>query len=72
MRGLIETVHVLAGLGAPLLLGWLSAWSYPLGRQDIWLVTWAAMGVTLVMGIGPMRRAIRVDRRKLRKRNLNG
>ncbi|MBW4331462.1 hypothetical protein KY084_11350 [Stakelama sp. CBK3Z-3] len=62
MRVLIEVLYIVAGLAAVVLLGWLSAWSYPLGRHDIWLVTGAAVVVVVLMGVWPVMRAYRADR----------
>jgi pilus assembly protein TadC len=67
MRVLIEVLHVLAGLAAALLVGALAAWSYPLGRGDIWLVTYAGMIAVAAMGVGPIRRAIAEDRAALKR-----
>jgi hypothetical protein len=65
MRVLIEVLHIVVGLFAAMLIAALAAWSYPLARQDIWWVTYAAMIAVVVMGIGPMRRAYAADREKL-------
>ncbi|RYD54230.1 MAG: hypothetical protein EOP60_08215 [Sphingomonadales bacterium] len=67
MRVLIEVLHIAVGLAAAVLVGSLSAWAYPLARQDIWLVTYLAMIAIVAMGIGPLRRAYAVDRAKLNK-----
>ena len=64
MRKLVELSFIAAGLLVALVLGWLSAWSYPQGRDDIWLVTWVSMGVIMLMGIGPVRDAVVEDRRR--------
>jgi hypothetical protein len=65
MRVLIEVLHIVVGLFAAMLIASLAAWSYPLARQDIWWVTYAAMAAVIVMGIGPIRRAYAEDRRTL-------
>lgn len=57
----IELIHVAAGVAAALLIGKLSAWSYPLAEDDIWLVTCAAIVVTAILGVGPIRRALAED-----------
>jgi len=69
MRVLIEMLHIVAGLFAAMLIASLAAWSYPLARQDIWWVTYAAMIAVVVMGIGPIRRARAADREKLLRGN---
>ena len=69
MRVLLEVVHIAVGLAAALLIGGLAAWSYPLAKQDIWHVTYAAMAAVVLMGIGPLRRAFAVDRAKLRRKD---
>ncbi|MDF7774558.1 hypothetical protein P1X14_04810 [Sphingomonas sp. AOB5] len=65
MRVLIEAIHIIVGLFAALLIAALSSWAYPLGRDDIWLVTYVAMAAVVVMGIGPLRRALAEDRATL-------
>jgi hypothetical protein len=54
MRVLIEVLHIVVGLFAAMLIAALAAWSYPLARQDIWWVAFAAMIAVVVMGLGPM------------------
>ena len=39
-----------------------AAWSYPLGREVIWYCGAGAAAATMLMGIGPLRRAWRIDR----------
>lgn len=63
-RLLTEIVHVVAGIAAAWAIGSLSAWSYPLGRRDIWTVTWAAMVVVLVLGVRQVQRAMAEERAK--------
>ena len=65
MRVLIEVLHILVGLGAAVLIASLAAWSYPLAKHDIWLVTYVAMGLVVLMGVGPIRRAYAEDKAKL-------
>ena len=65
MRVLIEVLHIVVGLFAAVLIAALAAWSYPLAKQDIWWVAYAAMIAVAVMGIGPIRRAYVADRGKL-------
>lgn len=65
MRVLIEVLHIVVGLFAAMLIASLAAWSYPLARQDIWWVAYAAMVAVVIMGIGPMRRAYAADRATL-------
>ena len=67
MRVLIEVFHLVAGLFAAMLIAALAAWSYPLAKHDIWLVTYVAMAAVLVMGIGPLRRAYAEDRARLNR-----
>jgi len=66
MRVLVEVIHVTAGLMAAVLIGKLSAWAYPLGTRDIWLVTFVAMAAVLLMAVDPVRRAISEDRATMR------
>ncbi len=63
-RLLTEIVAVVAGLVAAWGIGWLSAWSYPLGRRDVWLVTWVSMAVVALLGLRQMQRAIAEERAK--------
>jgi hypothetical protein len=65
MRVLIETIHIAAGLAAAMLIAALAAWSYPLAHGDIWHVTYVAMAAVVLMGVGPIRRALAADRAKL-------
>jgi hypothetical protein len=65
MRVLIEVVHIAIGLIAATLIAAAAAWSYPRATGDIWLVTFVAMALVVLMGIGPIRRAYAVDRAKL-------
>lgn len=69
MRVLIEVLHVAAGLVAAALIASLAAWSYPLAKQDIWLVAYAGMVAVVLMGIGPVRRAWAEDRARMGKRD---
>ncbi|MDG5489615.1 hypothetical protein NYR55_13410 [Sphingomonas sp. BGYR3] len=62
MRVWIELAFVALGLIAALGIGWLSAWSYPQGAGDIWLVTGAAMLISAAMGVRPVMRALAQDR----------
>ena len=62
MRVLIEVLHIVVGLFAAMLIAALAAWSYPLAKQDIWWVAYAAMIAVVVMGLGPIRRAYAADR----------
>lgn len=62
MRVLIEVIHIAAGIAAAMLIAALASWSYPLARDDIWLVTYVAMAAVVVMGVGPIRRALAEDR----------
>jgi hypothetical protein len=59
----VEILHILVGLAAAVGITWAAAWSYPLGHEVIWWCGAAAMVATVVMGIGPLRRARRLDRR---------
>ncbi|MBR0552229.1 hypothetical protein [Stakelama marina] len=72
MRVLIEILFLIGGLIAALTLGYASAWAYPIGTRDIWLVTDAAMVVIVAMGVAPIWRAYRLDRARLRKDNIDG
>ncbi len=63
-RLLTEIVHAVAGMAATWAIGSLSAWSYPLGRRDIWTVTWVAMAVVIVLGVRQVQRALAEERAK--------
>ncbi|WP_066797152.1 hypothetical protein [Sphingomonas soli] len=65
MRVLIEVLHIAIGLVAAYVIASLSAWSYPLAKKDIWLVTYVAMIAVVAMGVGPLRRAYAADKAKL-------
>ena len=72
MRVLIEVLHIVVGLLAALLIAALASWSYPLARHDIWLVTYVAMGLVVLMGIGPIRTAYEADKAKLDRAPADG
>ncbi|BCA64249.1 hypothetical protein HMP09_3483 [Sphingomonas sp. HMP9] len=57
----IEILHILVGLGVAVAITWAAAWSYPLGQDVIWTCGAAAMVATVLMGVGPLRRARRLD-----------
>jgi hypothetical protein len=61
MRGLrviVEVLHVAAGIMAALLIGAAAAWAYPIGRANIWLVTYVSVGIVILMGARPIVRAL--------------
>jgi len=60
-RTLIEGLHVVAGLIAAWAVTAASAWAYPLGWRVIWWCGAAGALATLLMGIGPLRRAWAID-----------
>ena len=62
MRVLVEALHIAAGISVALLAGALCAWAYPLAERDVWLVTAGAIVCIVLMGIGPMRRAMAAGR----------
>ncbi|MCM8730849.1 hypothetical protein ACFO8O_07685 [Hephaestia sp. GCM10023244] len=66
MRVLAELLHIVAGLAAALAVTWVSAWAYPLGAKTIWTIGGVAMVLTVLMGINPLRRAIRITRARRR------
>ncbi|HTG38282.1 hypothetical protein [Sphingomonas sp.] len=62
MRGqrlILEIFYTVAGLAGAWLIGAAAAWAYPVGRANVWLVTWVSMGIIVLMGIPPMLRAAR-------------
>ncbi|HXH16501.1 MAG TPA: hypothetical protein VNJ10_10265 [Sphingomonas sp.] len=65
LRGLsgttVEILHIVAGLVVAVAITWAAAWSYPLGQDVIWACGAAAMVATVLMGVGPLRRARRLD-----------
>jgi hypothetical protein len=63
-RTVVEALHIAAGLIAAVAMTWAAAWAYPLGRETIWWCGAAAMAATVLMGIGPLRRARAIDRRR--------
>jgi heme A synthase len=62
MRTLVELMHLLVGLAVAAMLMTAAAWAYPIGREVFWWCGAAAMTVTVLMGIGPLRRAWAKDR----------
>ena len=67
MRLLIETASIVIGMMAVVLIAWLSAWSYPRGAADIWLVAYVCLVFTVLLGAGSLRRAYRQDRETMRR-----
>ncbi|NYT40458.1 hypothetical protein HZY97_06800 [Sphingomonas sp. R-74633] len=65
MRVLIEVVHIVIGLVVAALIATAAAWSYPRATQDIWIVAFGCMIAVVLMGVGPVRKAIAEDRAKL-------
>jgi hypothetical protein len=61
-RTLVELFFLALGLLAGFALSWACAWSYPLGADIIWTCGGLAMLATMLMGVGPLRRAWRADR----------
>jgi predicted membrane channel-forming protein YqfA (hemolysin III family) len=66
MRVLIETLHIVVGLIAAVLVATAAAWSYPRATNDIWLVTYVAMAAVVLMGVGPLRKAYAIDKAGLK------
>jgi hypothetical protein len=62
MRVAIELFYLLLGLAVTYALTAGAAWSYPLGREVIWYCGAGAAAASMLMAIGPLRRAWRVDR----------
>lgn len=65
MRVLIEVVHIAIGLVAAALIATAAAWSYPRATDDIWLVAFGCMIAVVLMGVGPVRKAIAEDKARL-------
>lgn len=61
-RTLTELFYIALGLLAGYLLTRACAWSYPLGSHVVWTCGIAAMVATVLMGVGPLRRAWAADR----------
>jgi hypothetical protein len=59
LRVIVEVLHVAAGVMAALLLGAAAAWAYPIGRDNIWLVTHVSVAIVILFGIRPIVRAAR-------------
>ncbi|MDE0878562.1 MAG: hypothetical protein OSB00_07835 [Sphingomonas bacterium] len=62
MRLAVELFYILLGLAVTVALTAAAAWSYPMGRQVIWWCGAGAAAATLLMGVGPLMRAWRIDR----------
>jgi hypothetical protein len=62
LRVIVELGYVAAGILAAYGIGAAAAWSYPVGRANVWLVTYASIGVVVLLGIRPVMRAMRGDR----------
>lgn len=64
-RTTVELLHIAAGLIAAAAMTYAAAWAYPLGFEVIWWCGIGAMVATVLMGIGPLRRARAIDRRRV-------
>jgi len=64
-RTTVELLYIAAGLVAAVAMTWAAAWAYPLGRDVIWWCGAGAMAATVLMGIGPLRRARAIDRKRV-------
>ena len=62
MRVGIELLYIALGLVVTYALTAAAAASYPLGREVIWYCGAGAAAATMLMGIGPLHRAWRIDR----------
>jgi hypothetical protein len=60
-RTLIELLHLLVGLAVAAALAEGVAWSYPLGAEVAWWCGVGAMLATVLMSVGPLRRAWAAD-----------
>lgn len=58
-RVIVELLYLVAGVLAALLIGAVAAWAYPVGRANIWLVTYASVGVVVLLGMRQVLRAAR-------------
>jgi len=67
VRLLVAIASIVAGLIVAAVIADYSAWAYPRGAADIWLVAYVCMGLTVLLGIGSVRRAFRRDRETLRR-----
>ena len=67
MRVLVEVLYMMAGVAVALMIASLSDWAYPRARGDIWLVAEVAIIATLLMAVGPLRRAVAADRTALNR-----
>ncbi len=61
-RTAVELFACVTGLAAALMIGSVSAWAYPLARDNIWLVTWVSMGIVVLLNLGQIKRVIVADR----------
>jgi hypothetical protein len=58
-RVLVELLYVVSGLLAAYAIGWAAAWAYPVGRANIWMVTYVSMAIVVLLGVRPVLRAVR-------------
>ncbi|SOB87454.1 hypothetical protein SAMN06297144_2586 [Sphingomonas guangdongensis] len=63
-RTLVELLHIAAGLVATVLIVRLAAWGYPLARGTFNALGWVAGAAVMLMGMGPLRKAWRIDQRR--------
>ncbi|WP_326523401.1 hypothetical protein [Sphingomonas sp.] len=64
VRTLVELLHIAAGLAATALIVAVAAWAYPLARREFEFAGWVAAGIVVILGLGPLRRAWGIDRRR--------
>ena len=62
MRVAVELFYLALGLIAAVALSAAAAWAYPPAFTVIWWCGAGAAAATLLMGVGPLRRAWRIDR----------
>ena len=57
-----ELLNLAAGLALTFAIFRAAQWAYPLGRVQIGEVGWVTVAIVLLLGVGPVRAALRTDR----------
>ena len=60
-RTIVELVFLGLGLGVAVGIASLATWAVPGTGRAVWTVAWVAMALDVLLRVGPLRRAWRLD-----------
>lgn len=58
-RLILEVLYTVLSIAGAYGVGWAASWAYPVGRDNIWLITWISVAIVALMGVRPVMRAAR-------------